>query len=125
MTGWCIGVYRQEDGGSSPATKQSPTGKRLAVWQTGWSGCDWLDELVKEGKAVDLGGNGYPNHYTATAEYLVPKLIAGPPLANSIWNRDEGDIVDERWEGKTVVDAIEARQCKFDEWLVIEAWDES
>lgn len=124
MTGWYISVYRQEAGGSSPATKQSQTGKRLAVWQTGLSGCDWLDALVKVGKAVDLCSNGYPNQYTATAEYLVPKLIAGPPLANNIWNRDDGDIVDERWEGKTV-DAIEARQCKFDEWLIVEAWDES
>jgi hypothetical protein len=125
MIGWHISVYRQADGGSSPATEQSLRGQRLAVWQTALNGCNWLNELVEESKAVDLGGNGYPNQYTATAEHLVPKLFAGPPLANSIWDSDEGDIVGEAWEGRTVVDAEEVRQCRFDEWLIVEAWDES
>jgi hypothetical protein len=60
MLGWHVSVYRQKDGGSSPATFPTPEGTRLAVWQTGIGGLDWLDELVKAGKAIDLGGNGYP-----------------------------------------------------------------
>ena len=58
MLGWNIGVYRLKDGGASPATAKSPDGTRLAVWQTGVCGLDWINKLVKEGKAIDLGGNG-------------------------------------------------------------------
>jgi hypothetical protein len=62
MLGWHISVYRQKVGGLS-----TPKGQRLAVWQTGLGGLDWLDELVKAGKAINLGENGgYPCRYTAT-----------------------------------------------------------
>jgi hypothetical protein len=33
MLGWHASVYRQPDGGHSPATFESPEGERLAVWQ--------------------------------------------------------------------------------------------
>jgi len=52
MLGWHISVYRQKDGGASPGTALTPQGTRLAVWQTGLWGLDWLDELVKAGKAI-------------------------------------------------------------------------
>ncbi len=60
MLGWCIGVYRQKDSSVSPGKSDPPEGARLAVWQTGLGGLDWPNELVKAGKAIDLGGNGYP-----------------------------------------------------------------
>ena len=53
-----LSVYRLKDGGLSPATAETPHGSRLAVWQTGLGGLDWLDELVKAGKAINLGENG-------------------------------------------------------------------
>jgi hypothetical protein len=65
MLGWNLSVYRQADNRTSPATKESATNARLAVWQTGVGGLTWLDELVKEGKAINLGGNGYPDRYIA------------------------------------------------------------
>jgi hypothetical protein len=46
MLGWHISVFRQTDGGSSPATADSKEGGRLAVWQTDVDGLKWLDELV-------------------------------------------------------------------------------
>jgi hypothetical protein len=64
MTGWHISVYRQTDKRASPATPASPRGERLAVWQTGDGGLGWIYGLVKEGKAIDLGGNGYPHRFT-------------------------------------------------------------
>ena len=33
MLGWNISVYRQTDGGSSPAEADSEEGVRLATWQ--------------------------------------------------------------------------------------------
>jgi hypothetical protein len=125
MLGWHISVYRQTNGGASPATAESPEGARLAVWQTGLGGLEWIDELVKAGRAIDLGGNGYPCRYTATAEYLIPRIIDEPPGARIVWTFDEGDIILEGWEGKTVVDRDVIAACRPDEWLLIVAWDES
>src|SRR5438552_269958 len=125
MLGWHISVFRQSDGGKSPATEKSPKGTRLAVWQTGLWGTDWLDELVKAGQAIDLGGNGYPCRYTATPEHLIPRIIDEPPHAREVWICEPGDIISDKWEGRTVIDREAAAQCRPDEWLLVEAWDES
>jgi hypothetical protein len=125
MLGWHVSVYRQKDGGRSPATAKSEEGTRLAVWQADVGGLKWIHELVKAGKAIDLLGNGYPNRYTAVAENLIPHISATPPLAREHWLLEAGDIVTDQWVGKTVTDPIEITQCRPDEWLLIEAWDES
>ena len=120
-----ISVYRQKEGGFSPATWETAEGTRLAVWQTGLGGLDWLDELVKADKAIYLGGNGYPNRYTATAEFLLRQVMENPPKARDHWLVDAGDIVTSTWVGKTATDPAEASQCSPVEWLLVEAWDES
>jgi len=125
MLGWNIGVYKQRDDGASPATAQSQHGARLAVWQTGFGGLDWLEELVKTGQAINLGGNGYPCRYTATAENLIPRIIETPPASRAAWVYQKGDIITDKWEGRTVVDREAAVNCRPDEWLLVEAWDES
>lgn len=125
MLGWNIAVYRQTNGELSSATFESPIGSRLAVWQTGLGGLDWIQELVHKGQAIHLGGNGYPLRYTVTKKYFVPIIKDGPPLAKKVWSSDEGDILLEKWEGKTVLDKPEIEKCKPDEWLIIEAFDES
>jgi hypothetical protein len=125
MLGWNIGIYRQIDDREMPGTSESRQGTRLAVWQTGPDGLGWLDELVKSGKAIDLGGDGYPFRYTAMAQYLIPEIIHEPPGANSRWICEPTDILSEKWEGKTVVDHVEADCCDHGEWLLVEAWDES
>ena len=125
MLGWHISIYRQTDDGALPATAESLTGTRLAVWQTGLGGLDWVRELLKAGKAIDLGGQGYPCRYTATAENLIPRIVDEPPGARRIWTSGVNDILSEKWEGKTVIDRAAAAACRGDEWLLIEAWDES
>jgi hypothetical protein len=103
----------------------SPKGKRLAVWQTSIDGIDWIDNLVKDNKAVFLGGDGYPIRYTATAGNLLSDIRNGPPLARKAWASGEGDILLAGWEGRTVIDHIEVADCRSDEWLLVEAFDES
>jgi hypothetical protein len=125
MLGWHISVYRQTDGGASPATNETPHGERLAVWQTGVRGLDWLSELSTAGKAIDLGGNGYPWRFTASAEHIIPKIILGPPEARETWHHDAGDILTDKWVGKTQVNGATAAICRPEEWLLVEAWDES
>jgi hypothetical protein len=125
MLGFHISVYRQADGGGSPATFETPEGRRVAVWQTGLFGLDWLDALVKEGKAINLGVQQLAGRYTAQAEHLLPGLLAGPPGAKEIWSSGPYDILTEKWDGKTVIDQAEAAACRPDEWLLVQAWDES
>ena len=125
MLGWNISVYRQDGDGSSPATAESVAGVRLAVWQTGLEGLNWIEELVKAGKVISLGGDGYPCRYTATAENLVSQIIDEPPMAKGVWACGENDIITEQWEGQTEVNRMIAAACQPDEWLLIEAWDES
>jgi len=125
MLGFHISAYRQTDGGSSPATCDSPQGPRLAVWQTDARGLEWLEDLVKAGHATDLGGDGYPLRYTATAARILPRLAAEPPHARHVWTREVGDNVNEKWAGRTVIDGAVVAACRPDEWLLIEAWDES
>jgi hypothetical protein len=125
MLGWHIGVFRTLDGGSEPARAQSQEGVRLAVWQTNARGLDWLEALVNAGRAMDLGGDGYPLRFTAQAQYLIPPIVAGPPEAYQNWITGLGDILKPDWEGKTVIDHAAVESCRPDEWLLVVAWDES
>jgi hypothetical protein len=97
----------------------------LAVWQTGLGGLDWIQELVEANKATDLGGNGYPCRYTATAGNLIAQITDEPPGARPVWAFEEHDILTEKWEGKTLIDRAAIAVCRPDEWLLIVAWDES
>ena len=127
MLGWGISVHKQKVGGESPATFLTPEGTRVAAWQTGIGGLDWLEELVRAGKAIDLGGNGYPCRYTARAQYLMSEIVDSPPMARDNWLCDPWDVITDadKWEGKTVVDRDAVALCRPDEWLLVEAWDES
>jgi hypothetical protein len=125
VDGWHVSIYRQTDGRSSPATSETKEGARLAVWQTAWDGLRWLDELMKQEKAIDLGGCGYPNRYTARARFLTGYVRVGPPHAKAVWSSGPQDVITDKWEGKTVLDVAESAACDPDEWLIVEAWDES
>jgi hypothetical protein len=126
MTGWHISIYRQADGGGSPAAKDSPRGARLAVWQSEDGGLSWLDKLVSGGAAIHLGGDmGYPYWYTAKAADLLPRVTDGPPKARRVWHAGGADLLGRTWAGRTTLDQQEIAQCRPDEWLLVEAWDES
>lgn len=96
----------------------------MAVWQT-FGLLKWIDEIVEQGKAIHLGGDGYPLRYTAPANHIIPEIINGPPEANPVWTANPGDILSPAYEGKTVIDQAAIAACRPDEWLIIEAWDES
>ena len=48
-----------------------------------------------------------------------------PTGARGPWGCDEGDVLTARWDDKTVIDRAAAVSCRPDEWLLVEAWDES
>jgi hypothetical protein len=109
MLGWEIRVYRQPDRVSSPATAGSAEGTLLSGWRTGLGGLDWIDELVTTGKAIDLGGNGYPRRYRVMAGYILPRVTQMSSGAN---------------DQNTGVDGTAIFRCRLDEWLLVEAWDQ-
>jgi hypothetical protein len=125
MVGWMIYLSRLKDGGASPGTMQSEKGASLATWQTPAEGLRWIDELVKSGGITQLGGDGYPYRYTAPAASLLPLIENGPPKANTTWTVGEGDVLDGAWSGKTLLHRDAMAECRAEEWLLIEAWDES
>jgi len=123
MLGWHISVYRKAD--DSDPSGDISYGTRVAVWQTGFRGLQWIDRLVKSGKGIDLGGDGYPLRYSIQAGHIIPQILDGPPEANEVWIKGPEDIVTDKWEGKTVIDVAAANECKIGEWLLVQVWDES
>ena len=125
MLGWHISVYRQEGDGSKPEAFETPRGVRIAVWQAELRGLDWVEQLIGEGKATHLGGNGYPFRFAAQAALVLPIFTDGPPEAREPWVTDPGDVLTSKWKGKTTIDEEAVKSCEPGEWLIIEAWDES
>jgi hypothetical protein len=125
MLGWHISIFKQADGGSLAARADSNKGARLAVWQADLGGLQWLDDLVEAGSAIHLGGDGYPFRYTARARHVIRSIVGGPPEARSTWAVGDHDSVTSQWAGNTVIDLPMIDQCLPDEWLLVEAWDES
>ena len=56
---------------------------------------------------------------------VIAALRNGPPAANAHWIFQPGDVLKSNWIGKTFKDEKAIDACRPDEWLVIEAWDES
>ena len=106
-------------------TAANSRGSRIAVWQTGVAGLNWLDALVAREQAIEVRGRGYPNHYFAPARNLLTQILEGPPEAKAVWGHDAGDILGPNWAGQTSIDRAAAAECSPDEWLLVEAWDES
>ena len=111
MLGWQISINQEPD-------------TLIATWCVGIGGLDWLDELVKQGLAQDLGGNGYPCKYLAKAEVILPKILTSPPInENAKPTLGDDYILDtkESWDIKINQDQI--KSCQPSENLTIVAWD--
>ena len=74
MLGWDIFV-----------TGVDTKGKKVTIasWNASLFGCLWLDDLVKQGVAKCLGGNGYPNRYELPLSVLLNRITPTPPADNS------------------------------------------
>ena len=115
MLGWQVFVLNESD-----VDKKS-----MISWSTGFDGLDWLDELVKQGLAQDLGGSGYPNKYSGKASIILPKIVPSLPSYEGkvVIGDDYALKAGESWEIKINQAKIDA--CSPNEILLIEAWDRS
>jgi hypothetical protein len=98
----------------------------LAVWQSGIGGISWLDELAQGGHALKTSHCGYPESYVIRAGAFKRQREEGLPDEKASWTFGHGDVVDfDLWVGKTAIDLETLRRVPDDEWLLVEAWDES
>ena len=128
MSGYQIGIYRQQNDGSAPASFKAPKGTRLALWHTGEGGLEWIDELAHQQQVIGLGGDYYPVQYTAMAKYMIPRLRKDPGFGELNWVDWEFDTPENMvpgWLGKPAQNPEAVDACRPDEWLIIEAWDQS
>ncbi len=114
MLGWELIVYRP----ASPDTV-------IARWRTSVFGLKWLDRLAKNNKAVDLGGNGYPDRYAISAAVLLPIIKAGLPDNDSPLVIGDDYVLPPGWSGDVEWNQQEALACQGSDQLVVEAWDQS
>ncbi|MGE7137423.1 hypothetical protein ACQKIE_07305 [Luteibacter sp. NPDC031894] len=104
----------------------------LARWMTDASGLAWLHPLLDQGRVLQTKKNGYPNEYRGLAGDILPLLQtdAMQPRGLGAWvfGLDEGEEYAIP-PGGMVADAVRyddrIAACRDDQWLTIEAWDQS
>ena len=111
--------------GSPDVPESTDRDTRIATWQTGLGGLKWLDELVSSGRAASTSRGGYPETYLITCRDFTSRLEGGLPNERPVWRTEAGDILTDSWIGKTEILTEALAQCDPDEWLLVEAWDES
>jgi hypothetical protein len=120
MLGCEILVHRQVPG----ENRDEPSlGSRIASWNAALGGLDWLDALVAQGRATDLGGNGYPCRFLARAGDVLAKMSGGPPKPRGPMVIGDDYVLPGNWTGAFGLDREKFAACNPDEELIIEAWD--
>ena len=108
-TGWEITGWRQKQGASIPATRESKKGDRLARWQIYY--LTDIDALVDEGKAYKIGKEYCFYYYTLRFNYFMSYITDSQP-------RDYSDSLRQLALEKEVIE-----KCDPLEWLFVEAYD--
>jgi hypothetical protein len=120
MIGYSISVYEFVEG--MDITSISNDNEALATWTSGgFDGLDWIDNLVSEAKAEDLGGNGYPIYYKAQAQVILNALAMDTPKKEGQTIMDDENVLSTDWRSK--IDTSELAKLKPNQELIIEAWD--
>ncbi|MGQ3054247.1 hypothetical protein [Acidovorax temperans] len=121
MIGWWIVVAAQ-----TPEERDRSLDRKEAVlanWEVGPGGIDWLQQLVREGKATWLAFNGYPNRYTAKAGDVLPLLAGGPPAHRGPAIIGDDYVMPANWKGDAIFHPDKIATCPPDQPLTIDAWD--
>lgn len=111
MLGWDVLVTRRSDEVS------------IASWTIGTGGLRWFDELVTQGLAAQLSGNGYPTSYVLAARHLLP-LIRSAILPKESGPALLGDDYLGLGASATHLKLKPSiNECTPDTELLVEAWD--
>ena len=115
MLGWDIFVTAINSDGKK---------ETLCGWSAGLLGCQWLDDLVKQGIAKSLGGNGYPNRYELPLSVLLNRITPTPPADNSPTVIGDDYISDGSISNFKFYDDV-ALAIDSTTMVEVEAWDQS
>ena len=120
MLGFDIEIYKFTDGMDITSLKiDKPV---LARWTSGgFRGLDWIENLVSEAKAEDLGGNGYPLYYKAKAQFILEALALDVPKNKGQTIIGDDYVMPSDWRSE--IDTSKIAKCDPDQQLIIEAWD--
>jgi hypothetical protein len=120
MLGFDIEIYRFTDGMDITSLKiDKPI---LARWSSGgFRGLDWIENLVSEAKAEDLGGNGYPLYYKAKAQFILEALSLDVPKNKGQTIIGDDYVMPSDWRSE--IDTSKIAKCDPDQQLIVEAWD--
>jgi hypothetical protein len=120
MIGYSISIYEFVVG--MDITSISNDNEALATWTSGgFDGLDWIDNLVSQAKAEDLGGNGYPLYYKVKAQFVLQALVMDTPKNKGQTIMDDENVLSADWRSK--IDTSEIAKLKPNQELIIEAWD--
>ena len=120
MLGFDIEIYKFTDGMDITSLKiDKPI---LARWSSGgFRGLDWIENLVSEAKAEDLGGNGYPLYYKAKAQFILEALALDVPKNKGQTIIGDDYVMPSDW--RSDIDTSKISKCDPDQQLIVEAWD--
>jgi hypothetical protein len=118
VLGFGFVVIRQGDANAS-YDRRSP----LAEWDASIGGKGWIDRLVAAGKAIDLGGDGYPLRYAIAAVTLIGALRHGPPKHSGPPVVGDDYVLPAGWVGNFKINAEALNALDPGEILLVEAWD--
>lgn len=120
MLGFDIEIYKFTDGMDITSLKiDKPV---LARWSSGgFRGLDWIENLVSEAKAEDLGGNGYPLYYKAKAQFILEALALDVPKNKGQTIIGDDYVMPSDWRSE--IDTSKIAKCDPDQQLIVEAWD--
>ncbi len=120
MIGYSIAIYKFVE--DIDITSISNDNEALATWTSGgFGGLDWIDNLVSEGKAEDLGGNGYPLYYKAKTQFILEALALDTPKNKSQTIIGDNYVMQSDWRSE--IDTSQIAKCYPDQLLIVEAWD--
>jgi len=109
MLGWSVLVASR-----SPEEKDKSDNKLsylLASWEASVGGLDFLDVLVRKGKAKKLLSGGYPERYSAQAGDFLP-LLSKPRPPGTMGPRGHATLHSDR-----------IAACLSEQIITIDAWD--
>ena len=105
MLGGQINVYRTACATHSKANL-------LACWQSGIGGTDWLDDLVKAGRAMLLySGGGYPFRYAVRLADFLEHLPHLPTPHKGSLVIGEDYVMEPGWKGSILIDHSALSAC--------------
>jgi len=120
MIGYSIAIYEFVEG--MDITSISNENQAIATWSSsGFNGLDWIDNLVSQAKAEDLGGDGYPFYYKVQAQFVLQALARNTPKNKGQTIMDDESVLSSDWPSK--IDTSEIAKLKPNQQLIIEAWD--